>query len=698
MRIRRISIASFGRIRDRDIGVSDGLTVIHGPNESGKTTVMEFIRNALVPTNKRDVYPERAKTDSGSIVFDDKDGDGTLTLTQKTRGGDVPESIARLDPDLYRSIFAMSQKDLDDAKAVTSDEMSSRFLSVPGGENMPAAMETISDRVDSELGKTKSSRSNLNACVNEISELDSEIARLRSKAEGYTQLAGRKAELEAELENVRSGSEEAMKRKAIYDRYESQRENYRLLQQERRRLSDLGEFKRVSEEDEQTERKLESELEMRRKALDEHRSEVDGLKEVIGIDDRRVPKYRDRMNSLISRWGEVDGDDTEKTEPVAPLGRGNARGRPMFLIGMVIALAGIIGAVVTPYSLLLTAVGALVMGASVKRGRGAQVQQVQGPSTVPSDKYADEVAEVCEGLGLPRMDTRKAVDRFGEILETYSKLKGMESTGIMLNANYLKAKGEQDTFLMLYSGKDGFEECRRRSRTEREAAKSVELLKQTISNAGLDPDVPECPVEKVEVDTTRQESVSRDIGMVGMQMKQALDTTRLDEIVDRRAVVSERMKDVLRKGAVAYLASVMASEACDDVYSEVHPGVAAVADRYLSMMTDGRYRIDLDPRRRDNLSIVGDDGTKGPKQWSTGLRAQVLLSLKLAIAKEMGGGEVPMILDDVLLTFDTSRKEGAVRALAEVASEMQILMFTCDDQTRDIARDVEGVEIIEMSD
>ena len=60
MRISRIDIASYGRIRDRRVAISPGLTVIHGPNESGKTTVMEFIRNTLVPTTEG-VYPERAR-------------------------------------------------------------------------------------------------------------------------------------------------------------------------------------------------------------------------------------------------------------------------------------------------------------------------------------------------------------------------------------------------------------------------------------------------------------------------------------------------------------------------------------------------------------------------------------------------------------------------------------------------------------
>ena len=90
MRIRSVSIRSFGSLRDRSYGVSQGMTVFHGPNESGKTTVMEFIRTCLVPSNKRNQNPAREKTDSGTLVYEQDGEERTLRLVQKTVGGDRP--------------------------------------------------------------------------------------------------------------------------------------------------------------------------------------------------------------------------------------------------------------------------------------------------------------------------------------------------------------------------------------------------------------------------------------------------------------------------------------------------------------------------------------------------------------------------------------------------------------------------------
>jgi len=54
-----------------------------------------------------------------------------------------------------------------------------------------------------------------------------------------------------------------------------------------------------------------------------------------------------------------------------------------------------------------------------------------------------------------------------------------------------------------------------------------------------------------------------------------------------------------------------------------------------------------------------------------------------------------VILDDVLLVFDTERKAGAVRALRRASEKMQVLMFTCDDQTAEMCR-AEGIDVKSM--
>ena len=47
MIIKRITVRNFGKLRDRTMEFSDGINVLYGDNESGKTTTHTFVRSML---------------------------------------------------------------------------------------------------------------------------------------------------------------------------------------------------------------------------------------------------------------------------------------------------------------------------------------------------------------------------------------------------------------------------------------------------------------------------------------------------------------------------------------------------------------------------------------------------------------------------------------------------------------------------
>ena len=53
MRIKSVYISAFGALKDKKIELSDGLQVIYGENEAGKTTVTEFIKSMFYGTGRR---------------------------------------------------------------------------------------------------------------------------------------------------------------------------------------------------------------------------------------------------------------------------------------------------------------------------------------------------------------------------------------------------------------------------------------------------------------------------------------------------------------------------------------------------------------------------------------------------------------------------------------------------------------------
>ena len=683
MRIRSVSIRSFGSLRDRSYGVSEGMTVFHGPNESGKTTVMEFIRTCLVPSNKRNQYPAREKTDSGTLVYEQDGEERTLRLVQKAVGGDRPRMPTGTDdPSLFRSVFAMTPADLDDEKVVTEGGIRSRFLTVPGGDAMPSARAAAEEVWSKTLGKRSNSSSRVIALESESSALDAEISQASSLTDSYGQLDRQRSELSVRLSALQEESRSSAAAKTVHDVYVSNTGNYGRLRSLSEEREALGEFVTVTAEDEAEMARRRAESAQRQTALKE-------------LQERRSAEEADLM-----------GADRRKVAPSpAPEKR---RIGALFAAGVLLTVLGVIAALfVHPYAIALSVVGLIAAAVGSRR-------PAEAPRTERSDEH--------DGADAEAESIRQRMSSFeDEVLGIISDI-GAESLGIEDDVAYLtKARdaavslskldndimrarmeqGEANTrllsFTQRFSGEEGFATNLAKTRRAAEIDRERDVIRSAISEAGLDPDNPDCPVE-YDGDPAREEigEVRQRIGAIEERMRAILDTDELERMMDRRALLESEMHSALDEGAVGLLACAIADSACEEIYSQVQPGVIATADRYLSMMTDGRYRIDTDPRSKD-LSIRSGDETKGIGAWSSGLRAQVLLSVKLAVAKEMGGGEVPVILDDVLLPFDSERKAGACRALAELSSEMQVLMFTCDAETAEICRSLEGVETVGMT-
>lgn len=116
---------------------------------------------------------------------------------------------------------------------------------------------------------------------------------------------------------------------------------------------------------------------------------------------------------------------------------------------------------------------------------------------------------------------------------------------------------------------------------------------------------------------------------------------------------------------------------------ERQPETLREASKYLERMTEGRYRRVWTPMGED--SLVVDDSKGRPLAidvLSQGTREQLFLSLRMALANcyARRGASLPMVLDDVLVNFDTQRAQAAATVLCEFAqSGHQLFVFSCHE-------------------
>lgn len=138
-------------------------------------------------------------------------------------------------------------------------------------------------------------------------------------------------------------------------------------------------------------------------------------------------------------------------------------------------------------------------------------------------------------------------------------------------------------------------------------------------------------------------------------------------------------------------------------YNETQPNIIS-AKKYLTEITNGKYsEIDF-----ENKTISGDK--VGQKEWgklSRGTKEQLYLALRLGFAnnysKDLNGApnglpELPIIIDDAFVNFDSERTASVLKCLSEFSKNNQVLYFTCHSkQIKDlIKKDKPDVNIIDM--
>ena len=693
MRITKVMIDRFGRITNRTLDISPGLTVLHGPNESGKTTTMEFIRSALVPTSQRNVYPKRARTDSGRVIVDDDGIERMIVLEGRSRKGDIPECIIDLDQHMFRSIFAMTSADLDSDEIISSGDIRTRFLTLPGGDSIPSMIADSVKDADSVLGRTTRSSSVLSSIENDLRVTEERISVLRDQVDRYGDLVRERDSLMSRLDCIRGNVSAIGSGRVTAALYESNAINFTNLGEMESRLQGLEDLQVADKDDVERYNSLRSASQSATKEFSDcfHSCEM-FLTSMNGTDPETVLRYADMIEQLPFQIHQYRRDSMEvgvrrTSSPVVRRGI-----NPMMVAGGVLTAAGIVASVLYPLSLLMVPVGIAVsfLGYRSWKAAGRMSADVDDVDTAMLARSVSEfegrVSSFLECFHMGSEGMESDVIRLTSLVRDARRYSECSERCLSLRLKATEESGKLNSFLQFYGGKEGFEEAVRRYEEVVSLRSSVDALRTALRSAGLDPDVRSCPTDVEDDGLADATEIGMEIGRIESEMASIMDCDELNQLLDRRQALVSRKERALVEGAEAMLRRKVCEMACDSAYSESGRGVVSTADRYLSMMTGGRYRMDNDPRET-SISVKGDDGPRTLEQCSTGLRAQVLLSLKLAVAKEMGGGKVPVILDDVLLPFDTERKCGAIRALEEISREMQVIVFTCDDAVASMCRE-----------
>jgi len=209
MRLTRIIAERFGSLRSATLGeLGDGLTVVLGPNEAGKTSFTTLVRYVLYgyPT-KRDSEPDY-ESDAGKrlgrLVFADGHGQWAVERAEGVHGGPValhalegsdrPDLIGEvtrgISRDAFRVVFGFGLDEMvqiEAGRGTGVDILSRLYAAKVGLDVSPSDVRAAFEAEAGELWRPSGRNPELNALKSSITETKRRIAELESAASGFAQ-------------------------------------------------------------------------------------------------------------------------------------------------------------------------------------------------------------------------------------------------------------------------------------------------------------------------------------------------------------------------------------------------------------------------------------------------------------------------------------------------------------------------------
>lgn len=225
MKIGEFFVQNFGIFSGAGAPLSKGLTIFHGENESGKTTLMNFFRRILFPREKYyrargNAYePLGGARHGGSARVRMEDGrefiltlDGKKNFVLPASGGSavpLPSNFFSIGRDVYESVFAMGLSDMQSMESLNKSDIAARFFAAGSGlgsASLPRLLSSLEER-ENELyrpGLTKGA-SAVNRLLASMKETDDRIRELRQAGGSWKE---RRDALEATERSAAKGREE----------------------------------------------------------------------------------------------------------------------------------------------------------------------------------------------------------------------------------------------------------------------------------------------------------------------------------------------------------------------------------------------------------------------------------------------------------------------------------------------------------
>lgn len=210
-------------------------------------------------------------------------------------------------------------------------------------------------------------------------------------------------------------------------------------------------------------------------------------------------------------------------------------------------------------------------------------------------------------------------------------------------------------------------------------------------------------VQQLLNDAQAARDFSRDAHREATRLYQeAFDAADRSDLATEQATLREEMRNGARQAAVLRLGVLAAKGALRRLASERRTTMLRdVEAAFVAITAPAWTRVDVwSQSTGEKLVGIQPNGTPVPvEMMSTGTMGQLYFALRVAgyrgFARDLG--PLPMVLDDIMETFDDGRARAALKLCADIGRSGQAIIFTHHAHLVDLAREtIASVNIVDM--
>lgn len=673
--------ATFGKLEHRSLSFSKGLNIIEAPNESGKSTLLAFLRVMLYgfPPRERGAMADKNRYAPWSL----SPMRGTLTLTCEKGGITLQRDTARANSPMGRfsAVYTGSGEAVD---GLTAADCGETLLGVPCEvyersafirqssltvdasaelERRIAALITTGEEGQSFSEASAALKKQLNARKynksGRIPALESEISAQERALDELSQLTRSKRKAEEAL--------------AAFDAEEaSLREQLRAHD-----LCDAQDARRAAAEARQAWQSTENKAEHLRRALIEQNVPArdaleQGRARLNALSSLKAADAQKRCDDAEAALSDFDARPAERPRSLLPY---------IIVSAVLLLLFIFVSALPSPVALA----GCIVSGAALaallvlnwnnaRKVRAAHEEKRGVLEQALRDARSDAAAQ------------QKLYDAAARELLVLIPAGDISRVGAYL-----------DAALQKYAELDAL------TREARDLSLRCELLSARAPKG----DVPDEPVVRPARSRAELQTALDALARCRREAQSTFDYTSgrcraIGDAAELEAALTQKRDELAQKQA-EYDAIALAMESLQSANTALQnrfsPALSRRAGELFSRLTGGKYEsVLLDRTFSAQAGETGESVSHDAQLLSLGTLDQLYLAVRLAICESVlpADDPPPIVLDDALVRFDDERCRAALELLLEESKSRQILLFTCQHRESAYLSGRDGVTFLSL--